>query len=109
MQFHKNRNTQRQIYAKWLLEIEICELVKRAVSFIKKELVKDRRSCRHVPVRLIAVITLLIILRNLQVHWSVSFWSFATFSVAIGIFFHKDRLRIEIQYLDLFNSKGGIL
>ena len=58
MQLHKNCNTQRQIYAKQRLEKEIgktCETCK---------LVKDRRPCLHVPVELIAIITLLI-LRNM--------------------------------------------
>ena len=42
MLFHKNRNTQIQVYTKLL------KLVKHVVSFIGKERVEDRRPCHKV-------------------------------------------------------------
>ena len=67
MLFHKNRNTQIQVYTIQHLKLETgktCEACSIIHSFIGKELAEDRRSCHQVPVASIAVKNLLI-LRNM--------------------------------------------
>ena len=60
--FHKNRNTQIQVYTIQHLELETgVKLVRHVVSFIGKELAEDRKSCHQVPVASIAVINLLVL------------------------------------------------
>ena len=69
MLFHKNRNTQIQVYTIERLELETyktCEA--HSIIHWGEELAEDRRSCHQVPVASIAVIKLLI-LRNMYVRF----------------------------------------
>ena len=76
MFFHKNHNTQIQVYTTQRLELETVKLVKHVVSFIGKELAEGRRSCHKVPVASIAVINLPI-LRNMYVRFQAQVMYFS--------------------------------
>ena len=68
MFFHKNRNTQIQVYTIQCLELETDKTCEACSIVLGKELAEDRRSCHQVPVTSIAVINLLI-LRNMYVRF----------------------------------------
>ena len=77
------------------------------VSSIVKELAEDRKFCHKVSVMSMAVINLLM-LRNMSVCFQAQVIYFHYGSINIGLlllFFSVSRPRIEIRYLDSFNTK----